>query len=179
MAPSWIIKNTNAAWLCFCSTANGLHDVFSVEALAGEMDAVVTAPIHKKPLRASGCPHPGHTELLASLTGALQVAMMLVAGSLRVSHVTTHLALRQACERVRQERVLQVIRLTHQAVVRMGVRRPHIVVAGLNPHAGEPGGAGQADRRGRPLPAGHGLLPGKAGGRAGPAANGRGGGDVA
>jgi 4-hydroxythreonine-4-phosphate dehydrogenase len=65
--------------------------------------------------------------------------MMLVAGSLRVSHVTTHLALRQACERVRQERVLQVIRLTHQAVVRMGVRRPHIAVAGLNPHAGEGG----------------------------------------
>ena len=65
--------------------------------------------------------------------------MMLVADKLRVSHVSTHVSLRQAIERVRPERILKVLQLTHAAVQRLGIARPKLAVAGLNPHAGEAG----------------------------------------
>jgi len=108
-------------------------------ARAGEVAGIVTAPINKEAIRRAGVPHPGHTEMLAALCGVRRVAMMLVHGNMRVSHVTTHVSLRDACEVITQERVLSVIRLTDAAVRRMGIARPHIAVAGLNPHAGEGG----------------------------------------
>ena len=108
-------------------------------ALAGQVAAIVTAPINKEALRKAGVPHPGHTEMLAALCGARRVAMMLVHGEMRVSHVTTHVSLREACEVITQERVLSVIRLTDEALRRMGMGEPRIAVAGLNPHAGEGG----------------------------------------
>ncbi|HEX6971547.1 MAG TPA: 4-hydroxythreonine-4-phosphate dehydrogenase PdxA [Limnochordia bacterium] len=108
-------------------------------ALAGEIDAVCTAPVHKEALRAAGVPHPGHTELLAALTGASEVAMLLVGERLRVAHATTHLALREACERLSAGRIATVIRLAAEVLRALGIDRPRIAVAGLNPHAGENG----------------------------------------
>ncbi len=114
-------------------------------AQSGIVAGLVTAPINKEALRAAGVSFPGHTEMLASLCGVRQVAMLLVSGNMRVSHVTTHTSLREACELIEQSRVLEVIRLTHEAVMRTGVARPRIAVAGLNPHAGEGGLFGEEE----------------------------------
>ncbi len=108
-------------------------------ALAGECDAIVTSAINKEALNKAGYHYDGHTQLLAELCGVSDVAMMLVSGKLRVSHVTTHVALLRAIELVRPERILTVLRLTDEAVRQMGVAEPRIAVAGLNPHAGEDG----------------------------------------
>jgi 4-hydroxythreonine-4-phosphate dehydrogenase len=108
-------------------------------ALKDEVAGVVTAPINKEALHAAGVRYAGHTEILADLCGAKGVAMMLVAGQMRVSHVTTHVSLRDAVERVTVERILRVAHLTHTALARMGVTKPCIALAGLNPHAGERG----------------------------------------
>lgn len=108
-------------------------------ALAGKVDAVVTSAINKEAINNAGHSYNGHTELLAELCDAPEAAMMLVAGKLRVSHVSTHLSLRAAIDKVRPERILTVLRLTHEALREMGVTKPHIAVAGLNPHAGEGG----------------------------------------
>jgi len=107
--------------------------------LAGECDAMVTSAINKEALNKAGYHYDGHTQLLAELCGASNVAMMLVSGKLRVSHVTTHVSLFRAIELVRPERILTVLRLTDEAVRQMGVAEPRIAVAGLNPHSGEGG----------------------------------------
>jgi 4-hydroxythreonine-4-phosphate dehydrogenase len=107
--------------------------------LAGETHAVVTSAINKGALHAAGFHYDGHTELLAELCGKPKVTMMLVAGKLRVCHVSTHVSLAKAIERVRPERILDVIRLAHDGVRQLGIEHPHIAVAGLNPHAGEGG----------------------------------------
>jgi 4-hydroxythreonine-4-phosphate dehydrogenase len=116
-------------------------------ARSGEVAGIVTAPINKEALRLAGLPYPGHTEMLASLCGGCEVAMLLVLGSMRISHVTTHLSLRQACDRVKRERVLSVIRLTDEGLRRMKLPRRRIAVAGLNPHAGESGLFGDEEIR--------------------------------
>ena len=108
-------------------------------ALAGEIDATVTGPIHKEAVNQAGFRYAGHTEIYADLTGTRDYAMMLLDGDFRVAHVSTHVSLRQAIERVRMDRVLTVIRLAADALERMGIPRPRIAVAGLNPHAGEGG----------------------------------------
>lgn len=108
-------------------------------ALKGEIDAIATAPINKEAINRAGYNYAGHTELLAHLTASKDYAMMLVVDSLRVVHVTTHMSLRKACETVKKERVLKVIRLTNKALQTMGITKPRIAVAGLNPHAGEGG----------------------------------------
>jgi len=108
-------------------------------ALGGKIDAVVTAPLNKEAMNAAGYHYSGHTGILAELCKAKDVAMMLVAGELRVSHVTTHVSLREACGLVKKQRILKVIELTEEALKRIGIERPSIAVAGLNPHAGEGG----------------------------------------
>ena len=108
---------------------------------------IVTAPINKEALRLADVPYAGHTEMLAALCGAERVAMMLVHGDMVVSHVTTHVPVRKACDLVKRGRVLDVIELTEQALRRMGVARPRIAVAGLNPHAGESGLFGEEEER--------------------------------
>lgn len=115
-------------------------------ALEGETDAVVTSAIHKEAFNLAGHDYAGHTELLADLCGAEHVAMMLVGGSFRVSHVSTHVSLREAIQRVKKERILEVVRLTHEALCRMGQDNPRLAVAGLNPHAGESGLFGSEER---------------------------------
>lgn len=108
-------------------------------ALAGEVEAIVTAPLNKESMNKAGHHYDGHTGLLRHLCDAPDATMMLVADKLRVAHVSTHVALREAIDRVRPERIVRVIELTHQALVDMGIERPSIAVAGLNPHAGEDG----------------------------------------
>ncbi len=107
--------------------------------LDGSTQAVVTSAINKAALHAAGFHYAGHTELLAELCGGPKVTMMLVAGKLRVCHVSTHVSLAQAIARVRSERILQVVQLAHDGLRQLGIARPHLAVAGLNPHAGEGG----------------------------------------
>ena len=108
-------------------------------ALAGEIDGIVTAPLNKEAIALAGHPYPGHTEILADLTGTADFAMMLTALKLRVVHVTTHVGIRTMLERVTTQRVLTTIRLADRALRDMGFERPSVGVAGLNPHAGEGG----------------------------------------
>jgi 4-hydroxythreonine-4-phosphate dehydrogenase len=114
-------------------------------ALEGSVRAVATAPLNKEAMHLGGHRYPGHTEILAELTNTRDYAMMLVAEDLRVIHVSTHVSLREAIERVRSERELVVIRLAHQTLRRIGVEEPRVAVAGLNPHAGENGLFGTED----------------------------------
>lgn len=107
--------------------------------LDGESDAIVTSAINKEALNKAGYHYDGHTQLLAELCGVTDVTMMLVTDNLRVSHVSTHVSLKEAIERARPLRILTVLRLTNEAVKQMGITEPKIAVAGLNPHSGEGG----------------------------------------
>lgn len=117
-------------------------------ATAGRVAAIATAPLNKEAMHMAGHEYPGHTEILAGLTGTEDYAMMLVTDELKVIHVSTHVSLREAIERVSPERELAVIRLAHDSMRRLGVENPRVAVAGLNPHAGENGlfGAEDAER---------------------------------
>jgi 4-hydroxythreonine-4-phosphate dehydrogenase len=108
-------------------------------ALAGRVGGIVTSAINKAALNAAGHHFDGHTGLLAEVCKAPGATMMLVADKLRVSHVSTHVSLRKAIDRVRPERIVKVLQLTHAAVQRLGIAKPKLAVAGLNPHAGEGG----------------------------------------
>ena len=108
-------------------------------AMAKEIDATVTGPISKEAINLAGFHYSGHTEIYADLTQTKDYAMMLVHDQFRVIHVSTHVSLREACERVKKDRVYRVIMLGYDAVKRLGVENPKIAVAGLNPHAGEEG----------------------------------------
>jgi 4-hydroxythreonine-4-phosphate dehydrogenase len=103
----------------------------------GRVGAIATAPLNKEAMHLAGHKYPGHTEILAELTGTKDYAMMLVTDELKVIHVSTHVSLREAIERARSERELAVIRLAHQSLRKLGVESPRVAVAGLNPHAGE------------------------------------------
>jgi 4-hydroxythreonine-4-phosphate dehydrogenase len=115
-------------------------------ALAREIDATVTAPIHKEALVRAGHHFPGHTEIFAHFTGTRDFTMMLAAENLRVVHVSTHVSLRQACDAVTKDRVLKVITLAHGACRQLGIEKPHIGVAGLNPHASDGGLFGSEEK---------------------------------
>src|SRR5215211_3850735 len=114
-------------------------------ASAGSVGAITTAPLNKEAMHLAGHEYPGHTEILAELTGTRNYAMMLVTDELKVIHVSTHVSLKEAIERVRSERELAVIRLAHASMQRLGVDTPRFAVAGLNPHAGENGLFGTED----------------------------------
>jgi len=114
-------------------------------AQAGRIDGIVTAPLNKEALNQAGYHYAGHTEMLAELTGVRGSVMMLAHGNMRVSHVTTHVALEEVPKRLTPERLRRVIELTDQAVRGLGVARPRIAVAALNPHAGEGGLFGRQD----------------------------------
>jgi 4-hydroxythreonine-4-phosphate dehydrogenase len=116
-------------------------------AVAGDIDGIVTAPLNKEAIALAGHPYPGHTEILAQLTGTRDFAMMLTAQKLRVVHVTTHVGIREMLDRVTTERVLTTIRLADRALRDMGFERPSVGVAGLNPHAGEGGLFGDEEGR--------------------------------
>ncbi|MDQ3378311.1 MAG: 4-hydroxythreonine-4-phosphate dehydrogenase PdxA [Actinomycetota bacterium] len=114
-------------------------------ASAGRVDAIATAPLNKEALHLAGHKYPGHTEILAELTGTKNYAMMLVTDELNVIHVSTHVSLREAIDRAQPERELAVIRLAHESLRKLGVENPKVAVAGINPHAGENGLFGSED----------------------------------
>jgi len=108
--------------------------------LAGKIDAITTAPINKKALSDAGYSYPGHTELLAELTGSKDYVMMLTGDKLKVALVTIHCALREVFHLLTIDKIVTTIRVTHSALVNFfGEKNPKIAVAGLNPHAGEGG----------------------------------------
>lgn len=117
-------------------------------ALAGWVDGVATGPIHKEAWKAAGVPYAGHTEWLQARTGAERVCMMLTSPRITCSLVTTHVGLREVPELLSVARIVEVIELTHKAMIRLRGRKPRLVVNGLNPHAGEGGlfGAGEEER---------------------------------
>jgi 4-hydroxythreonine-4-phosphate dehydrogenase len=120
---------------------------------AGEADAICTAPLSKEALHAAGHKYPGHTELLAHLTGTPEVSMMLVSPKLRVIHVTTHIGLIDAIARIEPGLVERVITRAHDTLVKAGVPNPRIGVCAINPHAGENGLFGYGEEAEKITPA--------------------------
>ncbi|MGI6367577.1 MAG: 4-hydroxythreonine-4-phosphate dehydrogenase PdxA [Anaerolineae bacterium] len=116
-------------------------------AMERRIDALVTSAINKEALNLAGHHYDGHTGLLAYRTGTPKVTMMLKAGNFCVSHVSTHCSLREAIDRVKADRIVDVIRLTQRGLQQMGVERPRVAVAGLNPHSGEGGLFGDEEVR--------------------------------
>lgn len=114
-------------------------------AQAGTIAGIVTAPLNKEALHRAGHDYAGHTELLADLTGVKGSVMMLAHGPFRVSHVTTHCALEEVPKRATRERIARVVDLTLATLRKMGMDRPRIAIAALNPHAGEGGIFGRHD----------------------------------
>ncbi len=116
----------------------------SEAALRGEISAMVTLPINKEAVRLTHPDFSGHTEYIADICGNPPVTMMLATEKLAVTHVSTHVSIIEAAARVQKERILEVIRLTADAVKKI---RPtcRIAVAGLNPHAGENGAFGREE----------------------------------
>jgi 4-hydroxythreonine-4-phosphate dehydrogenase len=107
--------------------------------LAGQADAIVTAPLHKEGLRAAGLKYPGHTEILAERTGTKQFAMVLWGDGIAVAHVTLHMALRDVFRCLTPAAVLEKIELLEGLLPRLLERKPRIGVAALNPHASDGG----------------------------------------
>jgi 4-phospho-D-threonate 3-dehydrogenase / 4-phospho-D-erythronate 3-dehydrogenase len=114
--------------------------------LRGEAGAMVTAPLNKEAVTLSGRPFSGHTEYIAQLCGATESRMLLASEKLATIHVSTHVALRRACD-LDPARILRTIELGNDAMKLLGFERPRIAVCGLNPHAGEHGLFGEEDGR--------------------------------
>lgn len=108
-------------------------------ALNKEVDATVTNALNKESMNLAGHNFAGHTEIYGKYTDSKNYSMMLAHDNMRVVHVSTHVSLREACDKVRKDRVLKVIRLANEACKDLGISSPKIAVAGLNPHAGENG----------------------------------------
>jgi len=125
----------------------------AVLAQSGEIDAICTAPLNKEALHAGGHKYPGHTEMLAHLTGVEEVSMMLVAPQLRVIHVTTHIGIIDAIRKIEPGLVQRTIERGHATLVKAGIENPRIAVCGINPHAGENGLFGYGEEEEKILPA--------------------------
>jgi len=113
--------------------------------LAGELDAIVTAPICKEGLQLADIPWPGHTEMIAAMTGCKRYGMMLMGKGLRVMLATRHLPLRDVADALTQDNVLEAIELTGEALDQLGIENGRIGVCGLNPHAGDGGALGSEE----------------------------------
>jgi 4-hydroxythreonine-4-phosphate dehydrogenase len=122
-------------------------------ALAKKVNGICTAPLNKEALHAAGHVFPGHTELLAHLTGVAEVSMMLSTPKVKVIHVTTHLGLIDAIARIEPGLVERTVRRGHEALVRAGNPHPVIGVCGINPHAGENGLFGYGEEEEKIVPA--------------------------
>ena len=108
-------------------------------AMAGEVDATITNALSKEAINMAGHHYSGHTEIYADYTHTDKYTMMLAHEDLRVVHVSTHVSLREACDRVKKARVLECIRIANEGCKAIGIKEPKIGVAGLNPHCGENG----------------------------------------
>lgn len=114
-------------------------------ALSKEVDGTVTGPIHKEAINMAGHHFSGHTEIYAHYTKTKKYAMLLVDENIKVIHATTHVSLRQACDLIKKERILEVIQLLNEGLKKLGITNPRIGVAGLNPHSGDGGLFGSED----------------------------------
>lgn len=133
---SWKYKENSA----LCGEAAFQYVIRAIAyAKAATVSAVITAPISKESINMAGHPYSGHTEIFAEYTGTKDYAMLLASDNLRVIHVTTHCALIEACRLIRKERVQKVIELADKACKMLGIEKPKIGVAGLNPHCSENG----------------------------------------
>jgi 4-hydroxythreonine-4-phosphate dehydrogenase len=121
-------------------------------AMAARIDSICTAPLNKEALHKGGHMYPGHTEILADLTGTTDFSMMLSAPKLKVIHLTTHVGLLQAIEMINPERTYRVVKLAHDVLQRAGVAQPRIAVCGINPHAGENGLFGNGEEETKLIP---------------------------
>jgi 4-hydroxythreonine-4-phosphate dehydrogenase len=121
--------------------------------MAGEIDAICTAPLNKEALHAGGHRFPGHTELLAALTGTPEVSMMLSSPQLKVIHVTTHMGLLDAIEKIEPALVGRTIHRINDTLRLSGIAAPRIGVCGINPHAGENGLFGRGEEAEKIIPA--------------------------
>lgn len=109
-------------------------------------DGIVTAPVHKGVINDAGHPFTGHTEFFRDLANVEEVVMMLATSDLRVALVTTHLPLREVADAITRDRIQRVVRILHHDLQnQFGIQTPHILVAGLNPHAGENGHLGREE----------------------------------
>ncbi len=118
-----------------------------------QIDAICTAPLNKEALHAGGHKYPGHTEMLAHLTGVEEVSMMLVAPQLRVIHVTTHIGIIDAIRKIEPGLVQRTIERGNATLVKAGIAKPRIGVCGINPHAGENGLFGYGEEEEKIIPA--------------------------
>jgi 4-phospho-D-threonate 3-dehydrogenase / 4-phospho-D-erythronate 3-dehydrogenase len=114
-------------------------------ALDHQIDATVTGPINKKSINEAGHHFAGHTEIYAHYTNTKKYAMLLVEDNIKVIHVSTHVSLRQACDLVKKDRIVEVIDLLHHGMISLGETNLKIGIAGLNPHAGDSGLFGTED----------------------------------
>lgn len=138
--PGRVSKETGAAQALYIKEAVRL-------ALAKRIAGIVTAPINKEAINLAGYSYPGHTEMLADLTGAKEVGMMIVGGPLRFLFATTHVAIKEMPALLTPERIERAIRLCHLGLTTLfGIKRPRIAVAALNPHGGEGGLFGIEER---------------------------------
>lgn len=115
------------------------------DAIAGQVDAVVTAPMNKASVNLAGVPFTGHTELIAELCGCESYAMMQSADDLRVAFATTHIALKDVSRKLTRERIIEVAGLLNDVIKSEGIEKPRLAAAALNPHAGENGYMGHED----------------------------------
>ena len=115
-------------------------------AMNNDVDATVTAPLNKEALNRAGHHFDGHTEIYARYTGTKKYAMLLADDFMRVIHVSTHVSLRQACDLVKKQRIIDVAELITDACRQFGIERPHIGIAGLNPHASDNGLFGSEEK---------------------------------
>ncbi len=135
-----VLNRDNAAYVL------ALLDRAHAGVTSGEFAAMVTAPVHKGVINDAGVAFSGHTEYLAAKSGVAQVVMMLSGGGMRVALATTHLPLAQVASAVNADLLQQVLRIVHHDLqAKFGVRQPRILVAGLNPHAGEQGHLGREE----------------------------------
>lgn len=114
-------------------------------AMDGQVDATITNALSKEAINMAGHQFSGHTEIYAHYTSTDKYTMMLAHEDLRVVHVSTHVSLREACDHVKKDRVLDVIRIANEGCKALGIPEPKIGVAGLNPHCGENGMFGQEE----------------------------------
>ncbi|UFT98786.1 4-hydroxythreonine-4-phosphate dehydrogenase PdxA [Radiobacillus kanasensis] len=121
-------------------------------AMDGKIDAICTAPINKEALHKGGHIYPGHTEILAQLTGTKDFSMMLSTPKLKVIHLTTHVGLLEAIDRINPDRTYNVIKLAHDTFAKAGKEDVKIAVCGINPHAGENGMFGNGEEEEKLVP---------------------------
>ena len=141
---NWEYKKVSA----LCGEASFQYVVHAIElAKKHEIEAVITAPINKESINLAGHHYSGHTEIFADYTNTPKYAMLLASGNLRVIHVSTHVSLREACDRATKDRVLEVIKLAEYGMKLLGFPKPRIGVAGLYPHCSENGLFGWEEQR--------------------------------